>query len=82
MTTNSRKVEIEQALAKLSAAAQEFANCVEKYDLTFTSSPEYLEDADDFAYEIQTFVEDELQELEENKRDGKAMGKLIQLHTA
>ena len=77
----TRKTEIEQALANLSAAAQEYANCVEKYDLNFESAPEYLQEADDYAYEIQTFVEDEIQNLEEVMKVNKKNGVVVQLHT-
>lgn len=79
----NKKTEIEQALANLTAAALEFANCVEKYDLEFESAPEFLQDADDFAYEIQTFTEDEIQSLENIVKDeNQKMGVVVKLHTA
>ncbi|HLO11531.1 MAG TPA: hypothetical protein VK190_04680 [Pseudoneobacillus sp.] len=54
-------VKIKEALALLNAAAQELSNVLDEtgYQLS-ESAPEFLINTDDFAYEIMTFVEDEL----------------------
>jgi oxalate decarboxylase/phosphoglucose isomerase-like protein (cupin superfamily) len=59
---------IEIALRKLAAAAQELSNVIEDHDHELSdAAPQYLQDADDFAYDITTFVEDEISSLSKNK---------------
>lgn len=55
---------IEAALKQFAAAAQELANIIEAtgYQLS-NSAPAYMQDIDDFTYEITSFVDDEIFEL-------------------
>jgi hypothetical protein len=62
-----RKAKLEAALKHLAEAATEYANVLDELGYEATHAPEYMEDADDFAYEIQSFVEDEIETLNENK---------------
>jgi hypothetical protein len=53
------------ALAKFNEAAQELAAALEQSGYKLETAPEYLEDVEDFAYDILTMTEDELEALEE-----------------
>lgn len=67
--TAAQKKKIEETLSKLSEVAQELANVIEDTDYKLSgAAPTYLSDTEDFAYEIVTFVEDELTELMGNTR--------------
>lgn len=55
--------QVEAALNALKIAAMELSNAIDNSDYKLEAAPSYLQDADDFAYEIQTFVEDELELL-------------------
>lgn len=56
-----------EAMKKLRAAALEYANAVDEEDFKSEFAPEFLQDADDFAYEINSFVDDELEGLEQSE---------------
>lgn len=65
-TLSSNKVKIEAALNAFKQATMELANIIDEtgYKLS-ASAPECLVDIEDFAYDVVTFVEDELEELPE-----------------
>lgn len=52
---------VQAALNALKIAAMELSNVIDNSGYELKAAPKYLQDADDFAYEIQTFVEDELE---------------------
>lgn len=60
---NQNHTQVQAALNAFKIAAMELANVLENSDYKLTAAPTYLQDADDFAYEVQTFVEDELETL-------------------
>jgi hypothetical protein len=62
--TSSNKGQIIEALKKLQLAALELSNVIDETGYKFEGAPEYLQDTDDFAYDITSFVEDEVSELE------------------
>jgi hypothetical protein len=55
---------IEAALKQFASAAQELSNILDEtgYQLS-NSAPSYMQDFDDFTYEVTSFVEDEVCEL-------------------
>lgn len=59
-----QSAKIEAALKSLSVAAQELSNVLDETGYTLSkSAPDYMTDVDDFAYEIMSFVKDEVEEL-------------------
>jgi len=54
------------ALAKFNEATQELAAILEETDYTLESAPECFEDINDFAYDIASMTEEELEELNDN----------------
>lgn len=63
--TNEQKLEL--ALNTLKNAALAYANIIDEMEYNPQSAPTFLQDADDFAYDIQTFVEDEIENLKEKQ---------------
>jgi hypothetical protein len=63
--TNSEK--IQKALIQLKVAAMELANIIDETEYDLQNAPEFLEDADDFAFDIISFVEDEIEDLKGDK---------------
>lgn len=68
----SQSEKVKKALEKLRDAALELANIVEEEEYEFKNAPEYLEDPDDFAYDLQSFVEDEIESLTEGTEEQTA----------
>lgn len=56
---------IAKALAQFNEAAQELAAALEQSGYELETAPEYMEDIEEFAYDILTMVEDELEELDQ-----------------
>lgn len=56
---------ISNALAQFNTAAQELAASLEESGYELDSAPECLEDPSDFAYDIMTMVEEELEALDD-----------------
>lgn len=61
-----RKAKVEAALKQLVEAALEYANVLDETGYEAKHAPEYMEDADDFAYDIQSFVQDEMENISSN----------------
>jgi hypothetical protein len=61
---NAKK--LEAALKAFASVALELSNVLDETGYELTSCPDFLSDADDFAYEISSFVEDEIENINEN----------------
>jgi hypothetical protein len=57
------KKALSEALAKFNEATQELAAAVEQTGYELQGAPEGMQDMEDFAYDVLTFVEEELEEL-------------------
>lgn len=60
MTKNEK---LEQALIAFKVAAMELSNILDETGYELQNAPEYMEDVDDFSYDIITFVEDEISDI-------------------
>lgn len=66
--SSSTSHQIKAALAQLNEAVQNLANILDENECSLSATaPEYMADMDDFAYEIASFVEDEIIELDEEE---------------
>jgi cytochrome c556 len=68
MSQSSSTNQLKAALAQLNEAVQNLANFLDENDLSLSAAaPEYMADMDDFAYEVASFVEDEIIELDQEE---------------
>lgn len=64
MSNNEVKQEIRTALLNYKKAVSELATVLDNNDCELSNSaPEYMKDMDDFVYEVDSFVEDEIEVL-------------------
>ena len=67
--TTDQSQKVAAALALLSQAAQQINSVLEECDYELESAPEFMEDIEDFCYDIVTTVEDELDKLKNDCPD-------------
>ena len=67
--SSEKAIRISRALSLLNEAAQELSAALEDGEYDLETAPDYLEDPSDFAYDIMTMVEDELEILKESSTE-------------